>query len=111
MRARLAPGTRLGSFVIQRLLARGGTGDVYVARRDGDPVDLALKVLVDLTPADRERCAREASIAASLAHPRIVRLLDHEAVAPDVASVRTRTSTAKAVAVATVAAGTPTRMR
>lgn len=83
MAERFANGTRLGSFTLLRPLARGATGTVYVARRDGDDVDVALKVLTDLSSVDRARAEREVSIASSLRHPRVVSLLAHESVGRD----------------------------
>jgi len=47
------PGTRLGRFVIQRLLGRGSLGDVYLAEDSVDPHDVAVKI-VTLGPCDEE---------------------------------------------------------
>lgn len=41
----LQPGDRIGDFTIERFLAAGGMGVVYVAKKDGDGRDVALKLL------------------------------------------------------------------
>ncbi len=74
----LQPGTQIGRYEIQRKLARGGMGTVYVAH---DPIlgrMVALKVFVgDLdVPDAAERFAREARAAASLNHTNIVTIYD-----------------------------------
>ncbi len=82
-RAMLQPGTHIGRYEIQRKLARGGMGVVYVAH---DPVlgrMVALKVFqsdLDL-PDAAERFAREARAAASLNHTNIVTIYDFGEVA------------------------------
>ena len=74
----LQPGTQIGRYEVQRKLARGGMGTVYVAH---DPVlgrMVALKVFLgDLdVPDAHERFAREARAAASLNHTNIVTIYD-----------------------------------
>jgi tetratricopeptide (TPR) repeat protein/predicted Ser/Thr protein kinase len=74
----LQPGSRIGRYEIQRKLARGGMGTVYVAH---DPVlgrMVALKVFLgDLdVPDAAERFAREARAAAALNHANIVTIFD-----------------------------------
>jgi eukaryotic-like serine/threonine-protein kinase len=62
-------------YVLEELLGRGGSGEVWraVPRRGGAPV--AVKVLV---AGDPERQAREAALLGELDHPHLVRL--HEVV-------------------------------
>ncbi|HTU99746.1 MAG TPA: protein kinase [Luteitalea sp.] len=74
----LQPGSRIGRYEIQRKLARGGMGTVYVAQ---DPVlgrMVALKVFLgDLdVPDAAERFGREARAAAALNHSNIVTIFD-----------------------------------
>jgi Tol biopolymer transport system component len=73
--AALAPGTRLGVYVVDTLLGRGGMGEVYRARDAKLGRDVALKVLPTMFAADPERLARlerEARLLAALSHPNIV---------------------------------------
>ncbi|HTU99973.1 MAG TPA: serine/threonine-protein kinase [Luteitalea sp.] len=76
----LTPGEVLdGRYEILELLARGGMGAVYRARRILLGDDVAIKVLS--TPDDaslRERFLRESRAAAQLRHPHIVSVLDYD---------------------------------
>lgn len=76
----LTPGEVLdGRYEILELLARGGMGAVYRARRVLLGDDVAVKVLS--TPDDaslRERFLRESRAAAQLRHPHIVGVLDYD---------------------------------
>ena len=76
----LTPGEVLdGRYEILELLARGGMGAVYRARRTLLGDDVAVKVLS--TPDDaslRERFLRESRAAAQLRHPHIVSVLDYD---------------------------------
>jgi eukaryotic-like serine/threonine-protein kinase len=60
-------------YVLETLLGRGGSGEVWRAqpRRGGEPV--AVKVLVAGEP---ERQAREAALLGALDHPHLVRLIE-----------------------------------
>jgi hypothetical protein len=60
-------------YVLETLLGRGGSGEVWraVPRRGGPPV--AIKLLVD---GDPERQAREAALLGELDHPHLVRLIE-----------------------------------
>ena len=60
-------------YVLEELLGRGGTGEVWraVPRRGGPPV--AIKVLVEGEP---QRQAREAALLGALDHPHLVRLVE-----------------------------------
>ena len=71
---RLAPGTRLGTFLIQTLLGSGGMGEVYRAHDTRLARAVAIKVLPDSFAQDAERRSRfehEARALASLNHPHI----------------------------------------
>lgn len=60
-------------YLLETLLGRGGSGEVWraVPRRGGEPV--AVKVLV---AGDPERQAREAALLGGLDHPHLVRLIE-----------------------------------
>lgn len=75
-------GTRLGCWVLERELGRGGMGAVYLARREGGSADLpsrvAIKLLGPPLAADAgflARFLREIEVLGRLKHPNIVRLL------------------------------------
>jgi eukaryotic-like serine/threonine-protein kinase len=72
--ARLAPGSSLGTYRIERLLDAGGMGEVYLARDTTLDRDVALKILPQPFMSDPDRLARferEARLLASLNHPHI----------------------------------------
>jgi non-specific serine/threonine protein kinase/serine/threonine-protein kinase len=74
----LPAGTRLGAWQVQRLIGRGGSGEVYVASR-ADGVfrqRAALKLLQHGAVGEASRFASEREILARLEHPGIARLLD-----------------------------------
>jgi tetratricopeptide (TPR) repeat protein len=72
--------TRIGPFVLDRLLGRGGMGAVFLAHRaDGQFEQQVAIKLIDLplaTDLFRERFRQERQILAGLQHPYIARLLD-----------------------------------
>jgi tetratricopeptide (TPR) repeat protein len=72
--------TRIGSYVLDRLLGRGGMGAVFLAHRaDGQFEQQVAIKLIDLplaTDLFRERFRQERQILAGLQHPYIARLLD-----------------------------------
>jgi serine/threonine protein kinase len=75
----LLPGSQLGRYQLESLIASGGMGEVFRARDTtlGRPV--ALKVLLPGVPMDANRLARfaqEARTTAQLNHPNIVGVLD-----------------------------------
>ncbi|MEO8372349.1 MAG: serine/threonine-protein kinase [Candidatus Solibacter sp.] len=74
----LPPRTRIGPWEIQRVLGEGGMGTVFLAVRADLGTVAAIKVLRDswLSPARRDRFAREQHTLAHLDHPNIARLLD-----------------------------------
>src|SRR5215510_14503802 len=77
--------TTIRRFDILRLIARGGMGEVYVARDAVLGRDLALKILrQDVTwDADRlERFIQEARAASALNHPHLIAIYDIGESAP-----------------------------
>ncbi|MFI1914133.1 serine/threonine-protein kinase [Nocardia sp. NPDC020380] len=75
----LTPGTLFAGYTIERALAHGGMGTVYLARHPRLPRNDALKVLPQALTADPEfqrRFQREAEITARLEHPNIVTVHD-----------------------------------
>lgn len=72
-------GSRVGPWVLERLLGRGGMGRVYEAREAAGTRRVALKVLADALAADPQfvrRFQREAKVLATLSHPHVVEVLD-----------------------------------
>lgn len=80
----LASGQDVGGFTIDRLIGRGGLGEVYLARRAAADFDqrVALKLLRVDAAERAESFARERRLLARLDHPGIARLID-AGVAPD----------------------------
>jgi eukaryotic-like serine/threonine-protein kinase len=78
LQGEVAPGTRFGAWQVQRLIGRGGAGEVYVASRaDGAfHQKAALKLLRHGAVAEVSRFQSEREILARLEHPGIARLLD-----------------------------------
>lgn len=76
---RCAPRAEVPGYRFERLLGEGGMGKVYLAEdlRRGRPVALKiLKLRGSFDAEDKLRFEREASTAASLDHPNIVRVLE-----------------------------------
>ena len=74
---RIAPGTPLGSYVIDRPLGAGGMGVVYLARDTKFDRPVAIKFLSDELDANaRRRFQREAQLVSSLNHPHILTVHD-----------------------------------
>jgi serine/threonine-protein kinase len=71
-------GEVFAGYVIQRMLGKGGAGEVYLAQHPRLPRYDALKILSATGNDDefRARFNREAELAASLWHPHIVGVLD-----------------------------------
>jgi serine/threonine-protein kinase len=75
--ATLRSGERLGPYVLERLLGRGGMGEVYKAHDTTLNRDVAIKVLPDSFAQDVERrirFRREAQLLAALNHPNIAHI-------------------------------------
>jgi serine/threonine-protein kinase len=76
----LRPGDRLGAYVIEGWLGRGGMAEVYQARHETLNRSVAIKVLNPSFRADPTfplRFRREARTVARLRHPNIVTLYDY----------------------------------
>ncbi|MDN5858072.1 MAG: serine/threonine protein kinase, partial [Pseudonocardia sp.] len=75
----LPPGARIGDFVIEGLLGRGGMAEVYRATQVRLDRPVALKVLsgaLSEDPAFAQRFLREAMIMRDLEHPAVVTVYD-----------------------------------
>jgi serine/threonine-protein kinase len=75
----LLPGHAFANFEIVRVLGKGATGTVYLARQVNLGRECALKVLAPELVRDQkflERFRREGQIAAALRHANIVRIFD-----------------------------------
>ena len=79
MNAEALIGTVLGTCTLQELIGQGGMGAVYLAQQSRPRRQVAVKVLMPMTPlapnqlaAFLERFRRETDAAASLEHPNIV---------------------------------------
>jgi serine/threonine-protein kinase len=73
-------GKRVGNYVIERPLARGGMGSVFVAKHPHLGREVAVKFLsheVSCVPELAERFVSEARVTANLRHPNIVDILDY----------------------------------
>ena len=71
----VAPGVVLGDFLIEKLIACGGMGEVYLARQLSLDRNVALKVLQNKHTDDQdyvESLYREARAAARINHPNVV---------------------------------------
>jgi predicted Ser/Thr protein kinase len=81
----LRTGTRIGGYVVERLIARGGGGTVYVVRHGITLDRFALKVLhgaLARSPRMVERFVREVEVVKLLRHPNIVEIHEIDAL-PD----------------------------
>ena len=73
----LGAGASVGGYVIERLVARGGCGSVYLARRPSDEVPVAIKLLHPaLAPMAKMmvRFEREVELLKRIRHPNIVEI-------------------------------------
>src|SRR6185312_15283575 len=82
--ASLTAGTCLGSWRVEKLIGRGGMGEVYAASRADGAFEqrVALKLLRYEAAGEMERFHAERRILARLEHPGIARILDG-GIAPD----------------------------
>ncbi len=73
----LLPGEKVGEYVIEGLIAKGGCGAVYVARHGARDRRVAIKVLhgaLATSPRMVERFVREVDLVNLLRHPNIVEI-------------------------------------
>jgi serine/threonine protein kinase len=77
MLADLEPGSAFGRYRVERLIARGGMGSVYLAAETATARPVALKLVRSELAADpqfRARFERESRLTAELDHPHLVPL-------------------------------------
>ncbi len=70
----LPAGTRLGAYIVEREIGRGGMGVVYLAQDTRLGRRVAIKALPDVVAGNaqlRERLRREARAAATISHPSV----------------------------------------
>ncbi len=76
----LAPGTIVGGrFKINRLIGRGGMGEVYAAQHVNTSKEVALKIIHTAASASKEqtrRFMREARAATAIEHPNVIEVFD-----------------------------------
>lgn len=79
----LQPGDHFGPYRIERLLGRGGMGDVYAAEHLEQGRRLAIKLLSRRLSGseDRERFLKEGQLAAAVNHPNSVYVFGSEEIA------------------------------
>jgi serine/threonine-protein kinase len=84
--SRLAPGDRLADrFRLERVVGEGGMGVVWAARDDrAGAAPVALKILKEVTAAEKRRFLREAEVMQSFDHPGILDVREVVAVGEDV---------------------------
>lgn len=74
---------QLGDYRLDRLLATGGMGEVYLAHHTELGTEVAIKLLpalpLDAIDAVRERFAREARLTAKVEHRGVVRVINSDA--------------------------------
>jgi serine/threonine protein kinase len=69
-------GKRLGDYVVEHEIARGGQGVVLAASHHETQRPVALKLLTSQEPSARKRFRQEAKILAALDHPNVLRVFD-----------------------------------
>ncbi len=73
-------GRRIGSWILEKELGRGGMGAVYKARHFSLNTAAAVKVIsagLESAEGFRQRFRREAELQAQLQHPHVARVLDY----------------------------------
>jgi serine/threonine protein kinase len=70
-----------GRYAVERLIASGGSGSVYLAYDHSLRREVAIKVLGSESLRDRQRFLREARMLAELQHPNVVRVFDFGSLA------------------------------
>jgi len=87
--SRLAPGDRLADrFRLERLVGEGGMGVVWAARDErAADAPVALKVLKEVSAADKKRFLREAEVMQAFDHPGILDVREVVVVGDDVVLV------------------------
>ena len=82
--AQAAVPKQLGAYVLDRLLATGGMGEVYLAHHAELATQVAIKLLpalpLDKIESVRQRFAREARLTSKVEHRGVVRVLNSDAV-------------------------------
>jgi serine/threonine-protein kinase len=80
--AAFAPGNRIGRIEIETMIGKGGMGEVYRARLEGDAGFRRVVVLKRLAidprtdPGGLRQFVAEAEVAARIAHPNVVQIFD-----------------------------------
>jgi serine/threonine protein kinase/tetratricopeptide (TPR) repeat protein len=72
-------GTKIDGYLVERLVGRGGMGEVYLARREADGKQVALKIMAPDLEEDPERhwrFLREFRAARQLSHPNLVKVYE-----------------------------------
>ena len=72
----LFTGSTIGGYLVERLVGRGGMGEVYEARRDGQTVALKVIRADRIAPENLRRFAREASTLRQVESPYVSRVLE-----------------------------------
>lgn len=72
----LAPGTRLGRYLVIERIGEGAMGVVYKAYDSVLDRRVALKLMSQSSPSGNQRFLREAQTLARLAHPNVVTVHD-----------------------------------
>ena len=70
-------GKQFGPYTMGEEIARGGQGAVLRAHHTATGQPVAIKILLDRTPARRKRFLQEAAVLTKLNHPNLLRVIDH----------------------------------
>jgi serine/threonine-protein kinase len=77
LRLRVQRSQRLGQYVVERELGRGGMGVVFLARHALMKRPTALKLMLSQDRTNVERFEREVRLTCQLSHPNIIALYDY----------------------------------